>query len=105
MRKIYLEIMVMVFFNEANTEEKITKVLEDADYNFNSGEGFDVVNTEMEEIETGTFPRPTQSLVHFMVVINTDVEVEEFVKNVDYDITHADIEKTEIREFEVIDSK
>ena len=101
MRKIFLKIMIMVFFDENTITEKAKQnSLNEADYDFVSGDGFEVVNTEMVEIEQ-VKKHPNQSLVEFKVEMDVDdgVEVEEILSEIDYNVTEIHIVATDMREF------
>ena len=104
MRKVYLKIAIMVFFNEkTKTEKAMNDVLNKSDYDFFGGAGFDVINTEMEGIEKT--PKLNQALVKFDVVINMNegLKIEEVLRNIE--IIAPEIIKIEMKDFEVIDSK
>lgn len=49
-RKVYLKIEVSVILS-VDDDMEIDKVIEEIDYSFNSGEGFDVLDTQLRDYE------------------------------------------------------
>jgi len=49
-RKVYLKIEVSVILN-VDDDMEVSKVIEEIDYNFDSGEGFDVLDTQLRDYE------------------------------------------------------
>jgi len=49
-RKVYLEVKVKVILN-IDDDLEVSKAMEEIDYSFNSGDGFDVLDTEMLDYE------------------------------------------------------
>ena len=110
MRKIYLKLMVMVFFDSSVKNETIKEaILNDSDYYFYSGDEFDIVDFELSKINK-VKNRPNQSLVEFKLILSIDegVDISEIVKNINYDLidlNDGNIVSSEIINFEFTDSK
>jgi hypothetical protein len=49
-RKVYLEVKVKVILN-LDDDTTVSKVMEEVDYSFDSGDGFDVLDTEILDYE------------------------------------------------------
>jgi hypothetical protein len=49
-RKVYLEVKVKVVLH-IDDDLEVSKAMEEIDYSFNSGDGFDVLDTEMLDYE------------------------------------------------------